>query len=121
MYAETFAPIDKRQMTFEDGLRPQLINLYRCNTILIENVTLKNSPFWVIHPLFCESLTVRGVKVSSHGPNSDGCDPESSKNVLIETVYSILETTALPLKADGMLTDGNGMYQVKISLYAIAK
>lgn len=33
MYAETFAPIDKRQMTFEDGLRPQLINLYRCNTI----------------------------------------------------------------------------------------
>lgn len=41
MYAETFAPIDKRQMTFEDGLRPQLINLYRCNTILIENVTLK--------------------------------------------------------------------------------
>ena len=36
MYAETFAPIDKRQMTFEDGLRPQLINLYRCNTILIE-------------------------------------------------------------------------------------
>lgn len=52
MYAETFAPIDKRQMTFEDGLRPQLINLYRCNTILIENVTLKNSPFWVIHPYF---------------------------------------------------------------------
>ena len=36
-------------------------------------------------------------------------------------VYSILETTALPLKADGMPTDGNGMYQVKISLYAIAK
>lgn len=24
MYAETFAPIDKRQMTFEDGLRPNL-------------------------------------------------------------------------------------------------
>ena len=39
----------------------------------------------------------------------------------LKTVYSILETTALPLKADGMPTDGNGMYQVKISLYAIAK
>lgn len=84
MYAETFAPIDKRQMSYEDGLRPQLINLYRCNTILIEDVMLKNSPFWVIHPLFCESMTVRGVQVFSHGPNSDGCDPESSKNVLIE-------------------------------------
>ncbi|MDD3195861.1 MAG: glycoside hydrolase family 28 protein [Paludibacter sp.] len=83
-FAETFTPIDQRQMTLEDGLRPQLINLYRCNTILIEDVTLKNSPFWVIHPLFCESLIVRGVQIFSHGPNSDGCDPESSKNVLIE-------------------------------------
>lgn len=84
MYAETFTPVDNRQMTLQDGLRPQLINFYRCNTILIEGVTLLNSPFWVIHPLFCESLIVRGVNIRSHGPNSDGCDPESSKNVLIE-------------------------------------
>lgn len=83
-YAETFTPISKRQMTPEDGLRPQLINLYRCHTILIEDVTLRNSPFWVIHPVFCESLIVKGVNIFSHGPNSDGCDPESSKNVLIE-------------------------------------
>ena len=83
-YAETFTPIDKRQMTYEDGLRPQLINLYHCNTILIQDVTLRNSPFWVIHPLFCESMIVRGVSIFSHGPNSDGCDPESSKNILIE-------------------------------------
>ena len=68
MYAETFTPVDKRQMTLEDGLRPQLINFYHCNTVLIEDVTLRNSPFWVIHPLFCESLIVRGVKIYSHGP-----------------------------------------------------
>jgi polygalacturonase len=43
-----------------------------------------NSPFWVLHPLFCEDLTVRGVKVYNRGPNGDGCDPESCKNVLIE-------------------------------------
>lgn len=83
-YAETFAPIDKRQMTLEDGLRPQLINLYRCHTVLIEGVSLRNSPFWVIHPLFCESLIVRNVNILCHGPNGDGCDPESCKNVLIE-------------------------------------
>jgi polygalacturonase len=39
---------------------------------------------WVIHPVLCENVTVRGVSVISHGPNSDGCDPESCKNVLIE-------------------------------------
>lgn len=84
MWGETFTPIDKRIMTPEDGMRPQLINLYACNTILIEDVTLLNSPFWVIHPLFCESLIVRGVHVFNRGPNGDGCDPESCKNVLIE-------------------------------------
>ncbi|MCC8142741.1 MAG: glycoside hydrolase family 28 protein [Tannerellaceae bacterium] len=82
--AEAGVPIEERIMTLEDGLRPQLINFYNCNTILIEDVTLLNSPFWVIHPLFCESLIVRGVTINSYGPNSDGCDPESSKNVLID-------------------------------------
>lgn len=85
MYAETSTPIERRVMSPEDGLRPQLINFYHCNTVLIEDVTLLNSPFWVIHPLFCENLIVRRVNINSHGPNSDGCDPESSKNVLIES------------------------------------
>lgn len=84
MWGETSTPIYKRVMTPEDGMRPQLVNLYGCNTILIEGVTMLNSPFWVIHPLFCESLIVRGVHIYNRGPNGDGCDPESCKNVLIE-------------------------------------
>ncbi len=83
-YGETSTPVYKRKMTPEDGLRPQMINLHSCSTILIEGVTLLNSPFWVIHPLFCESLTVKGVKIFNRGPNGDGCDPESCKDVLIE-------------------------------------
>jgi polygalacturonase len=77
-------PVEERVMTEEDGLRPQLINLYGCTRVLIEDVKLINSPFWVIHPLLCDQLTVRNVSVESHGPNSDGCDPESCSNVLIE-------------------------------------
>ncbi len=83
-WGETSTPIHQRVFTPEDGMRPQLINLYGCNTILIEGVTLLNSPFWVIHPLFCESMIVRGVHIFNRGPNGDGCDPESSKNILIE-------------------------------------
>ena len=71
-------------MTPEDALRPQTINFYSCHTVLIEDVTIINSPFWVIHPLFCESLIVKGVTIFNRGPNGDGCDPESCKNVLIE-------------------------------------
>jgi Endopolygalacturonase len=78
------APINERVMTPEDALRPQMVNVYKCNQVLIEGVTLINAPFWVIHPLMCENLVVRGVTVKNHGPNGDGCDPESCNKVLIE-------------------------------------
>lgn len=84
MYSETGTPVSLRQMTADDGLRPQLLHLYACRRVLVEDVTLLNSPFWVIHPLFCQDLTVRGVHVFNRGPNGDGCDPESCRDVLIE-------------------------------------
>ena len=82
-YAEGGKPIEERNMKGK-GLRPQLINLYQCENILIEGVTLLRSPFWVIHPLLSKNITVRGVKIWNNGPNGDGCDPESCENVLIE-------------------------------------
>jgi polygalacturonase len=39
---------------------------------------------WEINPVLCTNVTVRGVRVESHGPNNDGCDPESCRDVLIE-------------------------------------
>ncbi len=84
LWGENQLPLHQRVVTIERMMRPQFVNFYRCNTVLIEDVTLLNSPFWVIHPLFCNDLIVRGVTVRNHGPNGDGCDPESCKNVLIE-------------------------------------
>ena len=83
-WGESGAPMYERTYTEVDGLRPQTIQFNRCTTALIEGVTLLRSPFWVIHPLMCNDLTVRGVTINNNGPNGDGCDPESCKNVLIE-------------------------------------
>jgi polygalacturonase len=65
-------------------LRPNFVQPYRCRNVLIEGVTFTNSPMWVLNPVLCENVTVRGVTVESHGPNSDGCNPESCRDVLIE-------------------------------------
>jgi len=65
-------------------LRPPLVQTYGCQKVLIADLTLTNSPFWLIHPLLSQDVTVRRVKCISHGPNSDGCDPESCQRVLIE-------------------------------------
>lgn len=82
--AEDNVPVEQRVMTKDDLLRPQFVNPVSCTNVLIEGVTIIRAPFWVIHPIFCENLTVRDVTVNSHGPNNDGCNPESSRNVLIE-------------------------------------
>ena len=83
-YNDTQVPVEKRQMGAGYYLRPQFISFIHCQNFKIEDVTIINSPFWVIHPLLSENVIIRGVTVSSEGPNNDGCDPESCKNVLIE-------------------------------------
>lgn len=65
-------------------LRPGFIEPYGCAKVRIEGITIKDSPFWVIHPIFCNNVIVRDVTVDSHNRNNDGCDPESCCNVLIE-------------------------------------
>jgi polygalacturonase len=74
------------ERVFGEGhkLRTNFIQPYRSRNILIEDVTINNSPMWEIHPVLCTNVTVRGVTVVSHGPNNDGCNPESSRDVLIE-------------------------------------
>lgn len=77
-------PAKDRKFGMGKGLRPQLVNFVRCENVLIESVRLLNSPFWVIHPMFCKNLTVRNAYIYNEGPNGDGCDPESCEDVLIE-------------------------------------
>lgn len=64
-------------------LRPNFIQMIRCERVLLAGFTLKNSPMWQLNPVLCSSLTVDGVTMSSHGPNNDGCDPESCDGVQI--------------------------------------
>lgn len=73
---------------FGDGhfLRPHLIQFFDSKIILIEGVTIEDSPFWCIHLLKCENAVVRGVKYHAYNKNNDGIDLEYSKNILIEEV-----------------------------------
>ncbi len=98
---------DPETRVFGDGhyLRPNFIQPYRCKNILISDVKVINSPMWNIHPVLCENVTVERVKVISHGPNNDGCDPESSKNVLISHCYFDTGDDCIAIKSG---RDGDG-------------
>lgn len=62
---------------------------------------------WILNPVLCNNVTIQGVTVESQGPNSDGCDPESSKNVLIKNCYFNTGDDCIAIKS-GRNADGHG-------------
>lgn len=81
---EDGTPVEQRRFGEGDYLRSSFIQFYRCTQVLVEGVTIRNSPMWEIHPVLCTNVTVRRVTIESLGPNNDGVDPESCRDVLIE-------------------------------------
>lgn len=83
--AATGVPVEQRQMAEgENNLRPHLIQFNRCRNVLLEDIHIRNSPFWTIHLLLCDSVVLRRLDVYAHGHNNDGVDPEMTRNLLIE-------------------------------------
>ncbi|AWK06549.1 glycoside hydrolase [Flavobacterium crocinum] len=82
----TNAPIENRKFGEGYFLRPQMIQFLNCKNILVENIRIENSPFWCLHLLKSQSITIRGISYKSLNHNNDGIDPEYAKDVLIENV-----------------------------------
>jgi len=70
-----------------DFLRPSLVQFNGCRNVLVEGVTLTESPMWMLHPVFCENVVVRGVTLISTGPNGDGISVDSSRDVRISDCF----------------------------------
>jgi beta-xylosidase len=105
---EKLVPIRERVFGKGTVLRPSCIQPLGCSRVLIEGVTIKNAPFWVIHLLYCDNAIVRGVTIDSHYPNNDGCDPESTSNVLIEDCVFRTGDDAVAIKS-GRDADGRAI------------
>src|SRR3984957_2144913 len=103
--AERGVPVSQRVFGEGHYLRPQFIQPYRCKNVLIEEVTLFNSPMWQVHPVLCTNVTVRGLTISGFGPNTDGCDPESCTDVLGENCFFNTGDDCIAIKS-GRNTDG---------------
>ena len=76
---------DEEWESIRDWLRPVLLNFVKCNKVLLEGATFKNSPSWCLHPLSCENITINKVTVSNpwYSQNGDALDLESCNKALI--------------------------------------
>lgn len=80
--------------------RPPFIQMYKSKNILIEGITIENSPFWTINPEFCENITIKGVSIfNPYSPNTDGINPSSCKDVHISDCHISVGDDCITLKS----------------------
>ena len=103
--AERGVPVPQRVFGAGHYLRPQFVQPYRCTNVLIEGVRLINSPMWQVHPVLCTNVTVKDLSIQAAGPNTDGCDPESCRDVLITNCSFDTGDDCIAIKA-GRNADG---------------
>jgi polygalacturonase len=65
-------------------LRPSFVQFVGCRHVLVEGVTIVNSPFWCVHPVYSQHVIMRHATVRAGNLNNDGIDPDSSQFVLVE-------------------------------------
>ena len=91
----------KRAADFYDFYRPVMVSLIGCHHVLIEGVTLQNSPAWNLHPLYCEDVIIRNARIRNDpwAQNGDGLDLESCRRVEISHVEFDVGDDAICMKS----------------------
>ena len=82
-------------------LRPPLVQFHNCSKIRLEGITLRNSPFWTLHPLFSTGLVISAVDIINphDAPNTDGIDIDSCEDVLIENCHITVGDDGIVIKS----------------------
>ncbi len=74
-----------------EGMRPNFVVFWKCENVLVEGITLDDSPMWNVHLIYTKNAIVRDITVNSlDAPNGDGVVIDSSRDVLVE--YNHFET-----------------------------
>ncbi|XP_020697679.1 probable polygalacturonase [Dendrobium catenatum] len=82
--------------------RGPLVQFMWSRDIVISNITLRNSPFWTIHPYDCKNVTLSGLTILAplhEAPNTDGIDPDSCQNMLIENCFISVGDDGIAIKS----------------------
>lgn len=85
--------------------RPRLVELQFVTGLQIGPITLHNSPYWTLHPIYCRNVHIHDISITAddgkggRGYNTDGIDPDSCKNVLIENYVYDAGDDAIAVKS----------------------
>ena len=103
-------PIAQRRFGTGHYLRPSLIEFMNVTNILFEDFTAAHSPFWTIDPVMSTNITAKNIHSVGSEPNTDGFDPESCVDVLLDGATIEVGDDPIAIKA-GRDVDGRTYYR----------
>jgi polygalacturonase len=106
--SEAKVPVARRVFGHGHFLRPCMIELIGCTRVLLQGYQVHASPFWLHHPVNCRIVHINQVNMDSMGPNSDGFDPESCENVLVDSCTFNTGDDCIAIKSGKNLDTQNG-------------
>ncbi|NRA65991.1 MAG: hypothetical protein HRU19_16000 [Pseudobacteriovorax sp.] len=82
---------------------PNLIRSKQSSQIVIKDIMLRGAAAWSVHLLDSESIEIKNIKMINDRSNlnTDGIDPDMSRNVLIEDSFIYTKDDAICIKATG--------------------
>ena len=99
----TKVPLEQRDFgkgSGMEGMRPNFVVFWKSKNILVEGITLLDTPMWNVHLIYSERAIVRDITINSlRAPNGDGVVIDSSKDVLVEYNHFQTGDDAVVLKS----------------------
>ena len=91
-----------------DHTRPRLVVFDHCRHVVVEGVTIQNSPMWQLVPYYSDDVTIRNIKILApqHSPNTDAVDPFSSSHVRIDHVFADVGDDDVAIKSGKANSEG---------------
>ena len=91
-----------------DHPRPRLVVFDHCKHVLVEGVTIQNSPMWQLVPYYSDDVIIRNIKVlaPARSPNTDAIDPFSSSNMRIDHVFADVGDDDIAIKSGAIGSPG---------------
>jgi polygalacturonase len=80
--------------------RPPMVQFFDCSNVLVDGITLVNSPFWTLNPAFSDNITINDVTINNPpSPNTDGINPTSCRNVRISNCHISVGDDCITIKS----------------------
>lgn len=93
----------QRKWTTKDWRPTQMIAFSECRNVLIEGITIRNTPGYAIWPLGCDCVRIHGIRIFNNfwGPNTDGIDPDCCRGVIISDCHIEAGDDCIAIKSNG--------------------